>query len=171
MNSRVITLCYRKLVDANSTKQWEKLVFDDSYLEFKMQAQNFTAGTAYTTYSDLVNNIPNARALPGMVAHAITGYIQQLNGVMPDLLNNIGQRFLRFEKFQLVIINSDINQKEKHHIAIDFYSAPLTWIDTVNSSLLVSYNQPNAEDGTAVEMISHLLQLPPYVNIHTVKNL
>ncbi|MFS2185844.1 hypothetical protein ACCC92_04165 [Mucilaginibacter sp. Mucisp84] len=42
MQKRVIILCYRKIIDIRSAKQWDKLVFESTYLEFKMQAQNFS---------------------------------------------------------------------------------------------------------------------------------
>ncbi|RYE29074.1 MAG: hypothetical protein EOP42_15220, partial [Sphingobacteriaceae bacterium] len=96
MKARSIILCYRKIIDINAAKPWDKLVFEDSYLEFKLQAQNFSNGTAYTSYADLIRNIPNAQQLPGLVTPAISHYIRQLNDITPDILNNIGRRFLRF---------------------------------------------------------------------------
>lgn len=39
MANRTITLYYRKIIDATATKPRDKLVFEDSYTEFKMQAQ------------------------------------------------------------------------------------------------------------------------------------
>ena len=34
MPDRIITLCYRKIIDATATRPWDKLVWDDSYREF-----------------------------------------------------------------------------------------------------------------------------------------
>jgi hypothetical protein len=169
MNKRIITLCYRKIIDLNSVKPWEKMVFEDSYMEFKMQAQNFTQGTAFTSYAELVNNVPDSRQLTVMITPAITGYVQQLNGITPDILNNIGRRFLRFDKFQLEIINSNINDISKHQVAINFYSVPLVWIDTIANYLLVTdqLNDPETEES---EILTNLVQLPNYVNIHNIKN-
>ncbi len=167
MSARIITLCYRKIIDTNATKPWDKLVFDASYLEFRMQAQNYSNGTAFTAYADLLRHVPNAQRITGMVTPAITGYIQQLNGIVPELLNNVGKRFLRFGKFQLEIINSDINDKDKHQVAINFYTEPLLWHDTIDNFLLVSEYNPAMTDGE--EALSNLFQLQPYVNIHSIK--
>ncbi|QEM11276.1 MULTISPECIES: hypothetical protein [Mucilaginibacter] len=172
MQKRVIVLCYRKVIDNRSVKQWDKLVFDSTYLEFKMQAQNFSQGTAYTSYAELMRNVANARRLTGMVTPSATGYIQQLGSIMPDILNNVGRRFLTFSRFQFEIINSDINDKDKHQVAVNFYSAPLIWHDTIDSYLLISdhlpENQPSAE-GDAIS--TNLMQLQPYVNISSLQYL
>ncbi len=75
---RAITLCYRKIIDANATKLWDKLVFEASYMEFKMQAQNYTTGTAFTGYADLLRLVNNAQAIVGMVTPAGSGYLQEI---------------------------------------------------------------------------------------------
>lgn len=172
MQKRVIVLCYRKIIDIKSVKQWDKLVFESTYLEFKMQAQNFSHGTAYTSYAELLRNVPDARRLTGMITPSVTGYIQQLGSIMPDILNNIGRRFLTFNKFQLEIINSDIHDKNKHQIAVNFYSAPLIWHDTINSYLLIS--DPESENQLSAEndsISTNLMQLQPYVNISSLQYL
>ncbi|RAV46973.1 hypothetical protein DIU36_30235 [Mucilaginibacter rubeus] len=170
MQKRVIILCYRKIIDIRSVKQWDKLVFESTYLEFKMQAQNFSQGTAYTSYAELLRNVPNAQRLTGMVIPSVTGYIQQLGGIMPDILNNVGRRFLTFSKFQLEIINSDISDKDKHQVAVNFYSEPLFWHDTIDNYLLISAQQ--AENQLNVEnncISTNLMQLQPYINITSLQ--
>lgn len=170
MQERVIILCYRKIIDIRSVKQWDKLVFESTYLEFKMQAQNFSQGTSYTSYAELLRNVPNARRLTGMVTPSVTGYIQQLGSIMPDILNNIGRRFLTFSKFQLEIINSDINDKDKHQVAVNFYSQPLIWHDTIDSYLLISDHTPEIPLFTENNNIStNLMQLQPYINISSLQ--
>ncbi|WP_413667028.1 hypothetical protein ACEN9X_21170 [Mucilaginibacter sp. Mucisp86] len=170
MQKRVIILCYRKIIDIRSVKQWDKLVFESTYLEFKMQAQNFSRGTDHTSYAELLRNVPNARRLTGMVTPSVTGYIQQLDNIMPDILNNIGRRFLTFSKFQLEIINSDINDKDKHQVAINFYSEPLMWHDTIDNYLLISAQ--SVENQSTVEnngVVTNLMQLQPYINISSLQ--
>ena len=169
MSNRVITLCYRKIIDVNAAKTWDKLVFEASYMEFKMQAQNYSSGTSLTSYADLLRHVPNAQVIAGMVTPAISGYVQQLANIVPDILNNVGKRFLKFNRFQLEIINSDIHDKTKHQLAVNFYTEPLVWHDTVDNFLLVSDHKPAAI--VDEEVLSNLFQLQPYVNIHTIKNL
>lgn len=165
--ARIITFCYRKIIDQTATKQWDRMVFEDSYLEFRLQAQNYSIGTNYTSYADLLHHVPNADRLTGRITPAVTGYIQQLNGIMPDMLNNLGRRFLKFDRYQLEIVNSDIADKAAHKIAINFYSVPMVWHDMVAGLLLVSEAAPNPDEDT----LTNLFQIQPYLNIHTIKEI
>lgn len=165
-NKRVITLCYRKIIRPNATAAWDKMVHEDSYMEFKMQAQNYSVGTAYTSYAELTRNFPDAQKLPAMVAPSVSGYVQQLGGIIPEILNTLGRRFLKIKSFQFEIINSDINDRDKHVVAINFFSEPLLWHDTIDNYLLVSQQNNGATDGA--EVMTELFQLQPYLNIQTL---
>lgn len=166
MINRKIILCYRKIISAGAARPWDQLVFDDSYLEFRMQAQNFTTGTPYTSYAELMRHIPAAAQLAARITPAISGYVQQLGNLMPDIISNTGRRFIRFDSFQLEIINSDINDKNKHQIGINFYSVPLLWVDTIDNYLLVA-EPPQAQEADA-PLLTHLFQLVPYLTIHSL---
>ena len=165
MPNRTITLCYRKVIDASAAKPWDKLVFEDSYTEFKMQAQLYNQEKKYSSFAELRQQVPGADQLHFLVSAAVIGYIQQLKETIPDILNNLGKQFLRFTKFQFEIINSDLQDKSKHQMAINFYSEPLCWHETIGNFLLVS-DKP-AEAG---EVQTNLFQLQPYMNIHSLQN-
>ena len=169
MQKRIITLCYRKVIRPGATLPWDKMVHEDSHMEFKMQAQNFSAGTNYTSYAELARNFPNAQKLAGMVTPAISGYVQQLNNIIPDILNTLGRRFLQFNEYRFEIINSDINDIDKHNVAINFFSGPLLWHDTVDNNLLVSVHDDNNTIGD--EVLTNLFPLQPYLNIHSIKTI
>ncbi|GAB3935498.1 hypothetical protein [Mucilaginibacter myungsuensis] len=168
MDKRIITLCYRKIIRADATSAWDKMVHEDSFMEFRIQAQNFSAGTNYTSYAELLRHAPDAQQLPARVAPAVTGYVQQLGGVIPDILNTLGRRFLKISSFQFEIINSDIDDAAKHVVAINFFSELLVWHDTVNNYLLVSALNAVAEDGV---VNTELFQLQPYLAIQTLKEI
>ncbi|MCJ8211988.1 hypothetical protein MUY27_19880 [Mucilaginibacter sp. RS28] len=156
----IIELHYRKVITINTSGAWEKLVFEDSFTEFKLQAQNFTVGTAYTSYAQLQRHVPQAAQLSARVTPAVNGYVKQLDGLIPDVLNNIGKRFLRFDQYQFELINSDITDKAKHQVAVNFYSRRLRWYKTIANLLLVSEMD---EDAGAKQ--TNLFALPLYVNI------
>lgn len=136
-----------------------------------MQAQNFSAGTLYTSYAQLLQHFPNAQKLAAMVTPSVTGYVQQLGGIIPEILNTLDRRFLRSRSFQFEIINSDINDRDKHVVAINFFSEPLIWHDTINNYLLVSPHNTETPNDEDAEALTELFQLQPYLNIHSVKNL
>jgi len=167
MSTKVITLCYRKIIDASNTSPWDKFVHEDSFAEFKMQAQFYNLEKQFTTFAEMVLNVPEAQKLHFLVSAAITGYLHQLNGIIPDILDNLGRRFLTFENFKFELINSDITNLKKHKVAINFFSKPLVWHDTVNNLLLVSPFKENNED----EVFTNLFQIQPFLSISAIKNI
>jgi hypothetical protein len=164
--ARHITLCYRKLLDASATRPWDKLVLDDSYREFRMQAQYFNPEKKYRTFGELLHYVPGASRLHGLTSGAITGYLQQLGGVVPDVLDNLGRRFLKFDKFQFELINSDLLDPGKHQVAVSFFTEPLVWHATVGAYLIVS---PAGAPGAEAPAPVHTFQLQPFLAIHTIQ--
>lgn len=167
MPKRIITLCYRKIIDANYTNNWDKLVFEDSFTEFKMQSQFYNQEHKFTTFAELILNVPGAEKLHFLVSASITGYLRQLNGVIPDILDNLGRRFLTFENFKFELINSDLYDMEKHKIAINFFSKPLVWHDTIDNQLLISQFNEQEEE----EFFTNLFPVQPFLSIHSIKNI
>ncbi|NJO24941.1 MAG: hypothetical protein HC867_02845, partial [Bacteroidia bacterium] len=62
-----------------------------------------------------------------------------MNGIIPDIKNTLGRQFLSFKNFRFEIINSDITDKSRHNVAINFYSEPLIWHDTIAQICLFSF--------------------------------
>src|SRR4051794_29203873 len=96
MEQRSIRLCYRKIIDAASLKAWDKYVFDDTYTEFLLQAQYFNPDKKYSSFSELLINVPGSEKLHFLVSAALIGYLKQLNGKIPDIVNALGKIFLPF---------------------------------------------------------------------------
>lgn len=168
MNSHTIVFCYRKMIDTNSSLPWEKLVFDDSYLEFRMQFQNINKQAGSFTFAELIQQGINAERLHFLISPAIAGYVQQLQGRIPDLLNTLGKQFLSFTSYRFELINSDIRNSQSHQVAISFYSSAMTWYSTIGNAMLLS--AATAESIAADETVNtQLYQLQPFVSIHTLK--
>lgn len=166
MEKGIIQICYRKLIDVNTKSLWEKMIFEDSYTEFLMQAQFYNQQKKYTRFGELVQNVTGADKLHFLVSTSIVGYIKQLNGIVPDIKNNLGKQFLGFKHFRLEIIDSDITNKAAHHIAIDFFSDSLLWLDTIGNNLLVSAGK---NPGTQNEYTTELFALQPMLSICSLK--
>ncbi|RZK55978.1 MAG: hypothetical protein EOO87_06605 [Pedobacter sp.] len=164
MEKRTITFCYRKIIDLNNTKPWDKLVFEDSYKEFKMQAQFYNQDKKYNTFSELIHHVQGAEKLHFLVSGAIIDYLRKLNDLVPDIANNIGKQFLIFKQFKFEILNSDLSDIAKHQIAISFYSEPLIWQDTVAPYILTS--PINATEG---ESLIDMVAIQPFLTIHSIK--
>lgn len=165
MTHKTIRLCYRKIIDSSSQGAWESYVFEDSYKEFLMQSQFYNQEKKYTAFAQLLQNVKGADKLHFLVSAAVAGYVQQLAGIVPDVTNALGKTFLPFGHFRFEIINSDIKDKGRHRVAINFYSDELQWIDTVGGQLLISIGDKKEGDALLTEMIS----LPPFVSIYSIK--
>lgn len=163
---RLITLAYRKIIDANATRPWDKLVLEDSYRELRMQAQRYNPQGQYRTFGELLHHVPGAEQLHFLVGGSVAGYVQQLGGTVPDIVNNVGRYFLKFKRYQFELINSHLHDPSRHQVAINFYAEPLRWHDTIAPYLLVSEAAAPAEAGG--EMLTHLVQLQPYLTIHAL---
>lgn len=167
-SAKIIRFCYRKIIDASSAGTWEKLVFDSSYSEFLMQAQFYNHEKKYRTFSELLSQVPGAEKLHFLVSASVTGYVQQLNGKMPDITDNLRRKFLSFKNFRFELIRSDINDKSTHQVAISFFSEPMNWHETIGEYLLVS---PHTEEKNEQEMLTHLVQLQPFFSIYSIQEL
>jgi hypothetical protein len=165
MYKGMIRLCYRKVIDVHSVKPWDKLVFDDTYTEFLLQSQFYNQEKKYRSFSDLITHVPAAEKLHFLVSAAVIGYLQQLQGKVPDLLNSLGRLFLPFNNYRFEIINSDIKDKTKHQVAINFITNHLVWHETINDQLLLSI-PGNMENG---EQLTELFTLPLFVSIYSIK--
>jgi hypothetical protein len=162
--NRTIRFCYRKIIDSNASKAWERLVFEDSYTEFKIQSQRFNIA-GVNSFSEMLQKNMAAEQLHFLVSGAALGYVQQLNGKIPDVLNSLGRQFLPFINFRFEIINSDIKDVSKHTVAINFFSEPVVWIDTIGSAVLLNINSEKEH----TELLTHLLTLQPYLSICSIQ--
>ena len=169
MENKIIRLCYRKIIDASSQKQWDKLVFEDSFTELLMQFQLYNQQGKYHTFADLINNVSAAEKLHFLVGTAITNYVKQLNEKVPDITNNNGKTFLSFKQFRFEIINSDVKNKSKHQVAVNFYTEPLVWHATVANQLIVAeYKQT---ENNIEEVLTEQFSLQPFLSIYSIKKM
>jgi hypothetical protein len=162
---KTIRFCYRKIIDATASKAWERLVHEDSFTEFKMQAQRFNEANKYSSFAEILQHNASAEQLHFLTGAAATAYVKQLNGKIPDVLNTLSKHFLPFKNFRFEIINSDIKDAGKHMVAINFYSEPVIWIDTVGSNMIVAVSN-TIENG---ELLTETFALPPFVSIYSIK--
>lgn len=165
MAERTIILCYRKLIDANSATAWEKMLWQDSYKEFKMQFQLYNQEKKYHQLSEVIDSVKGAGQLHFLVSAAAVGYIRQLDEMVPDILNSLGVPFLHFGQFRFEILCADDRDIASYKIAIWFYCKPLTWHNTIANYLLVSEQKP----AQAVVMETNMVAMQPALGIHSIQ--
>ena len=168
MLKKVIRFCYRKTIDANASAVWEQRLFNDSYHEFLLQVQLYNREEKYTKFSELITHVPNADKLHFLVSTAAVNYLRQLNGIIPDVKNVLGKCFLPFSNYRFEIVESDIQNKTAHKVAINFISEPLTWYDTIDNHLLLSVNNTTDADGA---LLTDMLALQSSLSIFSLKTI
>ncbi len=164
MNGRIIRLCYRKVIDSGSPSAWDKLVFEDSYREFRMQVQYFDQEKKYGSFAALIHEVPAAEKLHFLVSAAVRPYLEQLNKKVPDILNNLGRHFLTFTDFMFEIINSDLRDIHHHQIAITFFTNELIWHDSIGEYLLLSET-----DNSLAVSNTDLIKIQPFLGIYSLR--
>ena len=169
MEKATIRLLYRKIINILSQDPWEKLVFEDTYKEFLMQAQTFNPDQKYYTFGELIRNVPGAEKLHFLVSASVAGYLGQLNGKMPNITNVIDKRFVPFKNYRFEIINSDTRDISKHQVAINFISEPLNWYDTIGNMLLVAVNSEKTDERG--ETLTEMFAMQPFLSIYSLKNI
>jgi len=164
---KIIRFCYRKIITASSEKEWDKLVWESTYMEFLMQAQYYNRQKKYNTFAELLINVPGAEKLHFLVSAAVTGYVNQLNGIVPDVLDNLGRRFLKFTGFRFEIINSDLRDKTAHQVAVNFFSTPQVLYNTIGNYLLIAEASGSETEDS---VLTNLLELKPFLSIYSIKH-
>jgi hypothetical protein len=171
MTKGIIRICYNKTIDSTPSSLWEKYVFEDTYKEFIMQAQQFDQQRKYKTFQEILKNVPHAEQMHYLVSTAAIGYIRQLNERVPNVVNTQGNLCLPFKNFKFEIIQSHIENKNLHRIAIYFYSEPLVWVDTIDQYLVVAMAEKLNDLNEGKEVETETFALRPNLSISSFQKI
>ena len=160
-----VKFSYRKLIDVNTTSTWEKFVFEDTYKEFFMQAQQFDPQGKHEKFSELLKHFPSAESMNYLVSTAAIGYLKQLNDLIPDIANVNGKIFLPFKNFKFELIQSHIKDKNQHKVAITFFSEIITLIDTIDKHMILAIGDQTDLLNGGMEIQTETLIMPESLNI------
>ncbi|MCH5717012.1 hypothetical protein [Niabella hibiscisoli] len=164
---KLIQLAYRRVIDIESKAHWERYVFEDSYKELRMQFQLFNTDKKHITFSQLVAQVPEAEKLHFLVSAAIAGHISLL-GKIPYVQNTLGITVLPFNLYRFEIIDSNINNKNAHRVAVIFYSAPVVLHEIIGEHLLVSLD-PDNNNNERKMVQTELIKLQPFLSIYSIQ--
>ncbi len=168
----IIKLCYTKVIDAASSLSWDKAVFEDTYREFFMQAQQFDQEKQYDTFQQILAHKPNADGMHYLVSTAAKGYLLQLNGLFPDVFDSQGKRVIPFKNFKFEIVDSSVSNKGLHKVAIHLFSEPLFWVDQLSAHQAVIGFEGDVDKYLRGEEIeTKTVMLLPNIGIVSLKRL
>lgn len=136
-----VKLAFRITIQQNSSLQWDKYIFEDTYREYKIQHQVFNSKeNPVDTYWELVRQNPHAEKIPFLLSASVQGYISQLNGKIRSLPDVLGTSFFEFNYWKLDLVSSNSTDASKHKVGITFYTDELLLIDVIDNKYLLSKN-------------------------------
>lgn len=134
----IIQISVKKIIDNQAQSTWDRYVFDDTYQEFLLQSQFYNQEKKFTTFREIIERNPVAQKLNFLVSAAILPYLAQLNNILYDIPDLFGNPFLKFTGYKFEIVDSSIKDKSLHRIALTLISEEITWLETIDTKLLVA---------------------------------
>jgi hypothetical protein len=137
MQTGLVKLAYRQIIDSSNRGNFERDVLKTSYEEFFIKSQAYNQEKKFKTFKEMVANDGKANSLHYKSGFAIGNLIQQLNQKIPELQDALGKS-LNFEVDQFEIIDSDITNPASHKIAITYFTGILTYFGNMGEYLLLA---------------------------------
>ncbi len=124
----LIKLAYKQIIDASAQEEFEKRVFQASYQEFLLKMQTYNPDRKFKTFTALKANDGRANSLHYKLSFAVGHFFEMLNGRIPELKDNLGNQ-LKFETPQFELIESDIDDRSAHKLAIIYTTGTLNLLN------------------------------------------
>lgn len=163
MTQALVRIVLKQEIDSSSTGNFERNVFDESFIEFQLQAQAYNTENKFRTLQELVANNPKANSLHYKVGFSIGLFVNELKNVIPGLKDSLG-RPVSFASHQFELIHSDITQRAAHRVAITYETDTMTLFATAGDYLVLATGDRLVEqDRQPVD--TFLLKIQPNVSI------
>lgn len=159
-NMALIKLAYKQIIDASAQGTFERNVFHASYQEFLLKMQAYNPDRKFKTFTELKTNDGRANSLHYKLSFAVGHFIETLNGRIPDLKDNLGNP-LKFEIPQFELIESDIDDRTKHKIAIIYTTGTLSLVNQLADFMILA--DGDTADKTTVD--TFILKMQPNLSI------
>lgn len=141
----LIRLAYRQVIDAGSTTEFERSVFNDSYQEFLTQAQGYNPENKFITLGEMIEANPKAASLHYKVGFSIGHHIQRLNGLMPGLYDRLNGVQIPFDRHRFTLLESSVVDNTAHKTAITYIKDDVWLYAVLPDRLLLSFEREPKE--------------------------
>lgn len=165
MSKALIKLAFRQEIDVSASGNFEKDVFNDSYQEFRMQAQAYNPNGQFHTLQELIADNPKANSLHYKAGFSIGLYIAGLNGVIPGIREWVpGQVRPGFQTHQFEIVRSHLADRSQHQVAITYFTGVLSLLDSFGDQLLLATGDMT-QLATGEWIDSFILKINPMISV------
>jgi hypothetical protein len=166
MAKALLTIAYRQTLDASSQGDFEKGILYFSYEEFKLKSQAYNPEGRWNTFSELKAADGRANSLHYKTGFAVTGLIQTLHNKIPVLKDTLGRQLV-FETHQFELIESALDNKLLHQVAIHYFTPVLKLHAIIGEHLLLSYTDQDDK----IPADTFLLVMQPGLSISNYQEL
>lgn len=136
---KTVRFSYKLLINANVKSAWEKHIFEESFHEFKIQSAVFQIENQnVATFRELRKMNSHANQLNHLLALRILPSIELLNQKIYSVIDHQEESYLEFENFKIELLESHINDKNKHQFYVHFISKSYLLHEFINGFYLVS---------------------------------
>ncbi|SDF00269.1 hypothetical protein SAMN05216464_111245 [Mucilaginibacter pineti] len=154
----LIKLAYKQIIDASAQGEFEKRVFHASYQEFLLKMQTYNPDRKFKTFTELKAHDGRANSLHYKLSFAVGHFFEMLNGRIPELKDNLGNQ-LKFEIPQFELMESDIDDRSAHKLAIIYTTGTLNLLNQLAEFMILADGDATdkaAQDTFIVKMQSNL---------------
>lgn len=162
METTLIKLAYKQVIDASSTGDFESSVFHASYIEFMLKSQAYNMDGKCKTFTELKVRDGRANSLHYKLSFSIGHFIEKLNNITPFLKDNLDNS-VGFDVAKFELLESDITDKTAHKVAINYITPTLTLCGVIGEYLLLSKEQPAINEPVETFMV----KMQPNLSITT----
>jgi len=169
MKNALIKIAYKQIIDSNSKREFERDVFNDSYLEFCMQVQSFAKSKEFTSWKDIRTDLKANSNVQYKTGFSIGLYVKKLNNFIPGLSNSLGEQIIPFESHRFEIIESDTLKKELHCVGITYLSDVFTFLGMMGEYMLLAVGDHSENSGAS--LTTFLLKNQPNLAVVSYREL
>jgi hypothetical protein len=144
MAKALIKLACRQIIDSNSSTDFEKKIFSDSYAEFQMKIQAYNQENKFLRYSEIVANDGRANSLHYKCSFAVLHHIEALKNKIPGLMDSAGRFSIPFAVPEFKLLESGIADNSLHKVAIIYTTDILTLVDSFGEYLVLATGNQSA---------------------------
>ena len=167
MNQTLIKLTYRQILNDTAVAAFERNILNDSYEEFLIQAQRYNMDGKFKTFAEMKAADPKANSLHYKVGFAVGLYLQALENKIPGLFDLSQKINIPFGICEFELVYSDIADRSKHIIALNYITNELTLHGQAGEYLVLSAGDNREKNGQWIE--TFMLPLYPGLTISNMQ--
>jgi len=164
MPKALIKLAWKQVIDSSSVGSWEQRIFHDSYNEFLLKSQAYDPEKKFSRFSEILANDGRANSLHYKLSFAVLHHIDKLNKKIPGLMDEAGRANILFEIPEFKLLESNINDRSAHKIAIIYTTGFFSLLENFGEYLLLTAaGMRQQENNEPVE--SFVIKMQPGLSI------